>query len=163
MTDDKKELTVPHGNMDPKLWLEIAYDISTEYHMPHQDREKNDLGEVVPAMKEPTVKWLAEKYKLTPKEALGIIAHPKFTDFIHGVMKAIGKVQFDRKAYGVLDEIMTDGSNRERIAAIKVAAELLGYKSPGGGVNVNVSFDTIVRNADLGEGKVIDTEAFPGF
>jgi len=162
MTDNETGIVeIPHGEVNAQLWLDIAYDISTETPVAQKDREVDENGEIIPAVKEPTVKWLAEKYNLTPKQALGIIAHPKFTEFIHGVMRAIAKVGFDRKAYNVLDEIMEDGNNRERIAAIKVAAELLGYKQASAGINLNFNFDKIVRNADDG-GKAIDVEAYPG-
>jgi len=154
-------MEIPHEDVNAQLWLDIAYDISCETPVAQKDRKVDEDGELIPTVKEPTVKWLAKKYQLTPKQALGIIAHPKFTEFIHGVQRAIAKVNFDRKAYNVLDEIMDDGNNRERIAAIKVAAELLGYKSAGGGINLSFNFDKIVRNADDG-GKAIDVEAYPG-
>jgi len=142
------EIKTTHEDITPNLWLDIAYDISSE--------EQQDQA------KEPTVKWLAEKYKLSAKDALGIITHPKFSKFIHEMQVAIARVTFDRKAYNVLDEIMDDGDNRERIASIKVAAELLGYKT-GGGININLSFDANVRKADMGDDDVIEAEVFPGF
>lgn len=143
------EIEVAHEDITPNLWLKIAYDMASEENEPASATA-------------PTITWLAEKYDIKPKEALGIITHPKFSKFIHEMQVAIARVNFDRKAYGILEEIMDDGDNRERIASIKVAAELLGYKA-GGGININLSFDANVRKADMGEGEVIEAEVFPGF
>jgi hypothetical protein len=149
-------LTTTSETQDVELWLEIAYDMATD--QPDKP-EKDEDGNLV---REPTTGWLAKKYDLSPKQALAILTHPKFTEFIHGMQTAIARVNFDRKAYNVLDEIMEHGGNKERIAAIKTAAELLGYKQSGG-ISVNLSFDSMIRKADIVEGEAIDVEVFPGF
>ena len=150
------ELATTTEDQDVELWLEIAYDMATDQpDKPERDEDGN-------LVREPTTKWLAEKYNLTARQSLSILTHPKFTEFIHGMQQAIARVNFDRKAYNVLDEIMEYGGNKERISAIKTAAELLGYKKVGG-VNVNLNFDTLVRKADVIEGEAIDAEVFVGF
>lgn len=148
------EVTTVTEQVDASLWLEIAYDMATA------SPKKPDVDEEGNIVRESTLGWLAERFDLSPAVALGIITHPKFTDFIHGMQKSIARLNFDRKAFNVLDEVMDQGGNRERIAAVKLAAELLGYKAAGG-ININLKFDEAVRKADMGE--VIDVEVFPGF
>jgi hypothetical protein len=150
------ELATTTKEQDTELWLEIAYDMATD--QPDKP-EKDEDGNLV---REPTTKWLANKYNLTPREAMAVLTHPKFTEFIHGMQKAIARVNFDRKAFNALDEIMETGGSRDRISAIKVAAELLGYRDKKG-ISVNLNFDSMVRKADVIEGEAIDVEVFPGF
>jgi len=149
-----KEVSTVTEQVDSSLWLDMAYDMATTAP------EKPDVDEDGNIVREPTTKWLARKYNLSPAVALGIITHPKFTEFIHGMQKAIAKLNFDRKAFNVLDDVMDQGNHRDRLSAVKLAAELLGYKASGG-ININVKFDEAVRKADQGE--VIDVEVFPGF
>lgn len=157
LTKTTTALTTYNENQDPELWLTIAYDMATR----EPGLETDEDGAPV---REPTTKWLARKYDLTPKQALGIITHPRFSEFIHQMQLAIAKVNFDRRAYEVLDEVIETGSNRERIAAVKLAAELLGYKSTHQGISLNFNFDAAVRAADSEDNKdVIDVEAYPGF
>jgi hypothetical protein len=140
-------------DQDPELWLNIAYDMATK-------EPSRDVDEEGKPVREPTTGWLVREYKLTPKQALNILTHPKFTEFIHNMQVAIARVNFDRKAFDALDDIMEVGSNKERISAIKVAAELLGYRQSGATLSVNFNFDQAIRSADAGE--VIDVEAYPG-
>ena len=154
--DSSTEMATTTNDQETELWLEIAYDMATEKP---EEPEKDEEGNIV---REPTTGWLARKYNLTPRQAMSILTHPKFTEFIHGMQKAIARVNFDRKAFNVLDEIMDHAGAKERLAAIKLAAELLGYKDTKG-INVNLNFDSMVRKADIIEGEVIDTEAFVGF
>ena len=150
------DMTTTTVENDTELWLDIAYDMATEKP---EEPDKDENGNIV---REPTTGWLAKKYNLTPRQAMAILTHPKFTEFIHEMQKAIARVTFDRKAFRVLDEIMDNAGNKERLSAIKLAAELLGYKDTKG-INVNLNFDSMVRKADIIEGEVIDTEAFVGF
>jgi hypothetical protein len=149
-------LTTTSETQDVELWLEIAYDMATD------QPDKPEVDEDGNLVREPTTKWLASKYNLTPREAMAVLTHPKFTEFIHGMQKAIARVNFDRKAFNALDEIMETGGARDRISAIKVAAELLGYRDKKG-ISVNLNFDSMVRKADVIEGEAIDVEVFPGF
>jgi len=146
------EIVAADSEIKPSLWLDIAYDIASD---PRRLAEDCD-GE----KREPTVSWLAEKFEMSVAESVSIIMNPKFSKFVHEMQTAIARVNFDRKAYDILDDVMEDGDSREKIAAIKVAAELLGYRSSGG-IQVNVNIDSLIREADNG-GKIIDAEVFPG-
>ena len=157
------EIIAADEDIKPGLWLDIAYDIASDPR--RQTGKLNTLdenGEVVELdiPREPTVDWLAKKYELTVAKSISIIMNPKFSKFVHEMQTAIARVSFDRKAYDILDEVMEEGDNREKIAAIKVAAELLGYRSARG-IQVNVNIDSLIRQADNGE-KIIDAEVYPG-
>lgn len=143
-----KAIELKDKDTKPALWLEIAYDIA-----------RDDEGDYT---SEPTLTWIAQKYGLTTKESLSIITNPNFSKFIHEMQVAIARFEFDKKAFNILDEIMVESDEeKNRIAAIKTAAELLGYKASGG-ININFNLDSAIRKADMGEGASIDVEAFPG-
>jgi len=150
------ELATTTEDQDLEMWLDIAYDMATD------QPDKPEFDEDGNLIREPTTKWLANKYNLTPRQALSVLTHPKFTEFIHGMQKAVARVNFDRKAFNTLDELMDTGKARDRLSAIKLAAELLGYKDTKG-INVNLNFDSLVRKADIVDGEAIDVEVFPGF
>lgn len=151
-------LQLATDNVDVDLWLEIAYEMAVEH------KELDEDGK--PLMPKATLDWMCEKFDLAHKEALGIVVHERFAEFLHQMQVAIAKVNFDRKAFKELDRQMTEGSDKTKLAAIKTAAELLDYKkSTGPMVNLQFNFDRTIRQIDSGE--IIDAEVteeeFPGF
>lgn len=171
------EVEIQEKEQSPELWMDIAYEmalrkrprpqpklklIEGEYH-DTGGRQRKPRKKVIEYDREPTVSWVAEKYNLTVKQAMAVILNPKFTKFLHAAATAIAKTDFNLKAFDILDEVMETGMDKHKLAAIKLAAELLGYKQPTGGLNVNFNFDSAIRKADSDDGNTIDTEAFPGF
>lgn len=141
-----KALVLANQDIDVQLASDIVYEIAS--------------GE---GDGEATVEWIAENYGMTKREALALISHPQFALLLHNMQKAVARVQFDRKAYKTLDNIIDSGQNKDKIAAIKLCAELLDYKKDGGPqVQVNIKFDRLVRQLEgvpeAAEEEVIDAD-----
>lgn len=128
---------------------------------------------------------LSEKLKLPIKTVMAVMSHPDFTKRFHRIKKAVAKTEFDTVAYDRLIKIIRKTSadedldyvdengrikheksaaDKNAIAAAKALADILGMTEKKGGgstVNVNLSFDAIIRDAQARG--TDDDVIFPGF
>lgn len=158
-----KELVLASDNVDLELWADIAYEMASP------DPDLALLDEDGQEVKEPTLSMLKRRFGLSKRQAIQIIAHPKFATFFHNMQQAIAKINFDRKVFRRLDEIIETGHDRDAVHAAKLAAQLVDYHDDRP-VNVfNFSFDRIVRQLetarkgeDIVDAEVTEAEDYPG-
>lgn len=138
--------------IDLELWSDIAYELASVHKRDDEMKEETTIG------------WVAKKYGMTLKQAMSIVTHPKFVEYYHNMQQAIARVNFNRKAYDALDQIMDSGAARDKIAAIKLASDLLGYREKEPVVSLTFNLDKTIRA--IHDGKVIDAEVveeeYPG-
>ena len=120
-----------------------------------------------------TASELAVLLQLPIKTVMGVLAHPDFTKRFHKIKKSVAKTEFDTVAYDRLIDIIRkkeefdlsgkSGTDKNAIAAAKALADILGMteKKAGTQVNVNLSFDSIIREAQ--QKGTEDEIVFPGF
>lgn len=147
------KLALKDDNVDLALWADIAYGMAGESFA--------EVGNV------PSVQLLCEKYGLSKRDAINIVAHPKFAAFFHNVQKALAAHEFDRVGFQRLVETAKGGSTRDALRAIKLLAELVGYKESGAAVHVTFNFEKEIKRLegtrvddDVIEAEVISE--FPG-
>lgn len=124
-----------------------------------------------------TAQEVSQLVGLPIKQVMGIMAHPEFLKRFHKLKKNVAKAEFDTVAYDRLIQIIRkvdtveeivaqngkSSADKNAIAAAKALSDILGVseRKAGTNVNVNLSFDAIIREA---EEKGIDAEIiFPGF
>lgn len=151
MADDA--IALYSAEVDLAKWADIAYAIAGGLQEDALSEDERML---------PTHEWIAEKYEITPKEAIGILAHPKFASFLHNMQTSLARADFDIFAYNRLVQIIKWGSDKDAISASKELAHMIGYRKDSALVNVNVNIDKVIN--DLQEHEVIDAEFqdYPG-
>ena len=156
MSDDALALT--SSEVDLSKWADIAYAIAGGLQEEALDEDEEMM---------PTHEWIAKKYEISPREAIGILAHPKFASFLHHMQTSLARADFDIFGYKRLVDIIKWGEDKNAISASKELASMLGYRKDGPTVEVNFSIDTIVNGMSKSPedtARVIDVEYedYPG-
>ena len=152
MSDDA--LVLYSAEVDVAKWADIAYAIAGGLQEEALSEDEKMLA---------THLWLSDKYDITPKEAIGILAHPKFASFLHNMQMSLAKADFDIFAYTRLVNIIKYGGDKDAISASKELAHMIGYRKDSALVNVNFNVDKVINS--MGDsGPVIDVECedYPG-
>lgn len=157
MSDDA--LALQSTEVDLAQWADIAYAIAGG--LEYEEAEVEEQEQLA------THEWIAKKWDITPREAIGILAHPKFASFLHSMQTSLARADFDIFAYNRLMNIIKWGDDKAAIAASKELASMIGYRKDGPTVEVNFNIDSIVNGMtkDPGDkGPVIDVEYedYPG-
>ena len=138
----RNALTLDPEKVDLKLWGDIAFSMALESG---DDEESEEF------LTETTVQSVARRFAIPPKEALAVVAHPKFAEFFHNVQMAAARSEFDRHAFRRMVDVVRRGSDRNAIAAATKLAKWFGYEKEKSAVTLNLSIESAVKG-----GSVID-------
>jgi hypothetical protein len=105
----------------------------------------------------PLHRYLSNRFDLSTTEVLTVLTHPTFCKYLAEMKKALAKAEFLQHSYDALLDILKNGSDRNRIAAVKELAVQLGERQPDG-PQVSVKIENVIREAQA-EGETIDAEA----
>lgn len=143
-------LTVSNAEVSLEQWKDISSVLIDG--IPKDDPERNL----------PLHKYLANRFDLSIPQVLTVLTHPTFCRYLAEMKKALAKAEFLQHSYDALMDILKNGSDRNRIAAVKELAVQLGERQPDG-PHVAVKIENIIREATK-ETEAIDVEVkrYPG-
>lgn len=111
-----------------------------------------------------TARELSDQLNLPIKSVMAVLAHPEFTRRFRKLKREVAQSEFDAVGHDQMIQVLrTAEKDKDRVAAYKAMADVLGVspKKAGPTVNVNLSFDAIIRDA---QAKGTDEEiVYPGF